>query len=503
MREFSITIEEPFQNGLRPDETFRTREGFLEECFNMVPNRFGLEEYELTEDPFDGGVTVNLPFPQVFRGRDLTLMFQATTLSAVTVSTDPWTVSGITTYDPAAPTSTKAITSSGAWHFIDLGPSFYAFNGACTVFRPGFHLFTGAATTTFVNSSVTIKTGCEYRGRVFLGGFDKANIWDTAWGDVFTEFKAEAGVDEITFDDDGPGPNWVMWSSIGGGDFPFWLMFPKGFSDLPLGLSKEAVLQKMKQNTFGWAPLRHAGNVVVMKPLGDAIIVYGDEGIEALIPQGTNVGFRRIANFGILGRGAVDSDGDSHLFLDAEGHLWRMGSDLGLERLGHREWLSSFSATSTAIVYSPVDRQFLISEPGQGYVLKDGRLAEHNQQVSTLIHKDGVPYGVGVTGASTNVRVMTGALDLRRQALKTLHDVQIDYSDITALKVEVLYRNDHTSSFKTVGAKLVGPEGVLTTMLTAREFKLRITGTPGNNPRITSVELRWNLVDKRAVRGQY
>lgn len=468
----------------------------------MIPGPGGLEDFVATEDPFDAGVSVALPFPQVFRGRDLSLLFSATTLRSVDVSTDPWSLSAVATVDPADGTS-KAIPTGGAWHFVDLGPSFYAFNGNCTVYRPGLSMITGGTTTTYVNDSVTVKTGCEFRGRVYVGGFDSSDFFDSLWGDILTEFEAEVDTQELNLRKEGLGSNWILWSSIGGGDFPLWLMLPKGYSDTPFVLTKSEVITKLKQNGFGWYPLRHAGDVTVMKPLGDFVIVYGSEGIEAVSPRGDKIGFRRIANFGVLGRGSVAGTEQQHVFLDGEGNVWRLTPDLNLVQLGYKEWFSSFPATSTVITHNPVEDHYYLSSPSEGFILTPDGLAEHNQRLTSLVHRAGYPFAVGTSAASTDIRVKTGALDLRRQALKTIHDIQVDYSDIDNLKIEVEYRNDHTSAFRTIGAKSVGPEGVLTTMLTAREFKIRITGTPLTNPRITGLEVRWNLVDKRAVRGQF
>ncbi|KKL53088.1 hypothetical protein LCGC14_2278980, partial [marine sediment metagenome] len=42
MKEFPFIIAEAFTKGLRPEDTFLDREGYLEECLNMRPGVAGL-----------------------------------------------------------------------------------------------------------------------------------------------------------------------------------------------------------------------------------------------------------------------------------------------------------------------------------------------------------------------------------------------------------------------------------------------------------------------------
>jgi hypothetical protein len=316
-------------------------------------------------------------------------------------------------------------------------------------------------------------------------------------------WEGEAGLDYIDLQTDGPSGNWVMWSSIGGGDFPLWLLYPDGYEQLGLGPSKERFVEAMKRNELGWAPLPFNGTVQVLKPLGENVIAYGDEGIQAILPRGNKIGFRRVANFGVLGRGAVGGDQDSHVFLDSRGTLWELGSDLTLRRLGYDEWFSAFPATSTALSLKPSPKEVFICSPTKGYMLNSQGLIEHPDKVTSGTFMDGSFYAVMTSAVSGDIRVRTTSHDNRRQALKQLHDIQIWYEDITDLTVRVLYRYDHNSSWVTWGPVAVNPQGVVYPALTALNFKVEVRGTPGTLPRLDGIEVRWNLVDKRAIRGVF
>lgn len=501
MREFPFNIAESFRQGLRPEDNFLTQEGYLEVCYNMIPTPAGLESPKALTDPFSGGVTVDPPFPQVFRGRDLTLSFSSTSVSEVSTGSTPWTLSGVSVVSTNG--SSGTIPEGGPWHFVDLGPSFYAFNGAATVFRPGFSILRGSPTTTYVETSVKPQTGCEHKGRIFIGGLDKSSIWNADWQEIFAEWEAAAGDQNINYGQDGPGPSWIMWSSIGGGDFPLWLFYPEGNAQLNIGPTKQEVIRRIKRNEFGWAPLRMNGTVQVLKPLGEHVVAYGDEGIEVLLLQGNRVGFRKLANFGVKGRGTVAGDLDGHIFLDAEGNLWSLGTDLQLSRLGYEEWLSGFSATSTVMTQDPLDRQVYISDPQESFILTQNGLAEIPRRLTSLIPIGGTAFALYSSASTTDITVTTGAHDNRLQAIKQIHDLHIRYQDITDLQVTVYYRYDHTSAYSTFGPVPVNREGVAYIMLSARDFKFELSGTPGSNPRIDHITARWNLVDKRAVRGPF
>ena len=505
MKEFPFIIDDAFQKGLRPEDTFYNREGFLEVCFNLKPAFGGLIDYEAPTDPFSGGVTVTPPFPQVFRGQELTLLLDGTTLQEVSTAAIPWTLSAVSTFAVDAFTTQKAIPLGGPWHFVDLGPSFYAFNGECTVFRPGLALLKpGASTTTFVQDSVTIQTGCTHKGRVFVGGFNKDDIWGTTWQEIFAQWEAASDLEEIDLATNGPDSNWVIWSSIGGGDFPLWLFYPTTYGQLGLGPPTSAmVLERMKRNEFGLAPLRMNGTVQVLKPLGNNVIAYGDEGIEALTLQGSQVGFEKIAEFGVQGRGAVGGDVSGHIFIAEDGELYELNSSLQLTRRGYREWFSSFSSVSTSITFNPVKKEFHICDPSQGYMLRKEGLSEHRDMVTSTLYLGGTYYGLYTSAVSTNLRVRTGQFDNNRQAFKYIHDIQVQYQDITNLKIAIFYRYNHNSAFQKWGPVSVSPEGIVTCTITALEFKIELSGARGTNPRLDRLEVRWSLVDKRAVRGLF
>ncbi len=505
MREFPFIIAESFTKGLRPEDTFLDREGYLEECLNMRPGVAGLLSYEVPTDPFAGGQVVNFPFPQFFRGQELTLMFSATTAYTLGIGGIPWAKTPITLLNPNLPASTASITQDGVWHFIDLGPAFYAFNGSSTVFRTGLDsLESNAASTTYVTDAVTITSGTAHKGRVYIGGLDQSNIWNTAWQEIFAQWEKDAGLTEIDLVTSGPHLNWAMWSSIGGGDFPLWLVYPQGFGQLQLGPSKEFVLERMRKNEFGWRPMHYAGQVLVMKVVGDNVVCYGADGIGALIPRGPEMGYKEIANFGVLSRGAVGGDNQGHIFVAQDGELWGLSQDLELARLGYKEWFSGFSTASTVINLNPVWREFFIADQDTSYLFRDETgLSEIQDRLTSLTYFNGVNYGLASSGTSTTIRILTGAHDNDRQALKYIHDIQVQYQDITNLTLEVLYRYDSTSAFSILGPIDVNPMGIVTFNITALEFKIRLKGTPGANPRIDRLEVRWSLVDKRSVRGLF
>ena len=89
MKEFTLNVEDVWRRGLRTDSREQRGLHTLSECVNLKPTKFGLLPYELIPDPFLSGefssnsITISHPFPQVFRGDNITLLADATKIYSV------------------------------------------------------------------------------------------------------------------------------------------------------------------------------------------------------------------------------------------------------------------------------------------------------------------------------------------------------------------------------------------------------------------------------------
>jgi hypothetical protein len=152
------------------------------------------------------------------------------------------------------------------------------------------------------------KSICEHRGRLILGG---------------PKNYPESGKDYS---------NWVAWSDINN-----------------LAFIKTTDLDQARQNLSGYMPMPWEGNVLKVEPLNDKVIVYGDNGITALVLRSLDLasstyGQEDVHDVGLKWQGSMTTNGKKdgktiHYFVDATGWLYELGDDLQPKRLGYKEFL--------------------------------------------------------------------------------------------------------------------------------------------------------------------
>lgn len=236
-REFPADLSDALNKGLRPDYRSGANKDFLVEITNGKPTPFGLSGHVQVEQAIN--ITDNVfPFPQLFRGREVTLLCYETLI--YTVDESDWSTTLLTLYDVDASKfdTVKLAEAGGAWHFQDFGTAWVLTNGVSTVMK----LSPGILAETLVQDTVTVNTACVYHGRSIMAGFDSANFWKSAWTNLLYEYKREiektiqAGsedfIDSSIALSHSIHNNYVMWSNIGGGAGDlFWLLFPQQVDD--------------------------------------------------------------------------------------------------------------------------------------------------------------------------------------------------------------------------------------------------------------------------------
>jgi len=263
--------------GLRPFERMEIRSEHLTELQNLRPRDWGLEAIRLVSNGSAPWPAVNWPFPQLVSGEARSFLFSAVTVEEIDES--DWSRTVLTTFDQNSASQTKAIPTGGPWHFADLKTAWFAGNGSCVLFDPGWEKYEGQSEKVFVQDTVTIQTLCTHRGRVVFGGFNSADVWTNLSSILAGWDTAET---DVTTPTDDVGQNYVMWSSIGGGDFPLWLFYPVGTGySYDLAPTAARLLDRVRENTFGWSPMPFQGTVRKVAPLGQHVIIYGDDGIAA------------------------------------------------------------------------------------------------------------------------------------------------------------------------------------------------------------------------------
>lgn len=506
MREFlfDITIEQV--NGIRQKERAGRKSGYLVDLYNLIPTTDGLIPWERPIDPFAGTV-VDWPFPQLIRGKQITLLAAEASISEVSESSVPWTSTPITLYDAFNPAVEKAITPGGVWHFVDLYNAWYAFNGNCTIWRGGLDLLNEQAVKTYVQDQVTITTGCEHKGRVITGGFDNANFWNADLQAIFNTWLSEIpgnigrSIQDI-------GQNWVAWSTIGGGDFPFILFHPDGYG-YNFEASAERLLNIFRRNEAGWMPMPFQGRVLAIKPIGDKdVVVYGEDGVAILTfdpGRGSGVpptyGVRKVSDSGLAQRGAVAGNLSGHIYIDTSGTLRRVTAE-GVAEVGYRQEFSPLLDSTLVITHDTHNKRFYISHDNGGYVLESG-LGRTKSQITSCEYAAGGVLGISFDTGTDEASLITNEFDMSIRDIKTLTTIFANVRSAALVEVRIHYRYGADDDWAQGPWIELTKEGYARPQISGVDFRVEVRGADYTDFILDYIQVGYQISSKRFNRAPY
>lgn len=511
MKEFSIIMDKEFRLGLRADYRNKRNTGYLVQAMNAKPTRFGLVTVELLSMPLTS-VTVNFPFPHLLRGQYKTLLCDDDTIYEVNETT--WAATALTTYDAYNTDNIKAITANGIWHMVDF-PNFYMlFNGTSTVFYSrGLSKMTTKADAALILNDPTISTGCAFRGRAILGGFTSEGFWNSAWTQYWADHLDTLMPSDITMRQHIQS-NMVWWSSVGGGDvIPLFYpdMAATGFIDTASGdthsNTRPLFLEYWNRNESGFGVMPFQGSVLVIKPLHKSVIVYGTDGIAVMNPHSTpatTFGIDGILGIGIPSRNAVGGDLDNHVFADVNGNIWSLGADLRPKRLGYKEFFKNMVNSDFMISINPDEDDVYICSQGKSYVMTNYGLGQATQVVTSIIS---TPSGIKAIGTLSGEYVfypVTDWFDMGIAALKTVTSLEIG-GVVPYGNMQIAVEFISTLDAKTYMSDWVpvSPDAFARPKATGLAFRVHLKCNPATQVNIDYITIRWQVVDKRTIRGAY
>jgi len=460
MQEYILNIKDAFRNGLRPELDMPIGSPVLYQCDFVKPTSRGVLDPVIVENPNAGILPfTSWPFPQILRGREVTLL--ADSISLYVINETTWTKALETTYDFHATTSLKSIVAGGSWHLMDSGPTWVITNGVCAVTK-------NSSGKALVESTVPFQTGCAHLGRGIFAGFDPAGVWPNAWDTIFDTWMdaSPSTFDETTVD---IGENFVLWSPIG--------------RDLyALFTPPSDVINMMRQNQFGFMPMPWQGTVYSVKPLGKDIIVYGENGVARLFPVTDpypTFGLESLLSHGVAGRGAVGGDRSEHVFIDIDGCLWRIKLGEGLQRLGYEEFFVWFVGQEIAISLDTKLREFYLSGEnydgvGLSYILTQTGLGTSKQILTSVVNAEGNLYGVYDVRSGSNATIATDRLDFGYKDWKTVTTVELGIDTTQDIWVAVDFRNGPADGWERTSWVSLNSSGWGRIQKTAKEFRVAI-----------------------------
>ena len=460
MREFEVKLlGDNAHKGLRSSYTARRNTFGLVGCQNMTVEEDKLVIYQ--EVPFAvntatlyglGIDELAWPDPRLFQGREKAFMVYGDrifildheTWTPIEVSEDIYTVDdGAVSFE---------IVGGTPWEFIDMGKAWMFVNGMSAVMYHQHSAMTGGTDNIRGYSGIRVQTGCEFRGRMMLGGFDPEYSWHPTWK-TFIESWAQEIV--ATFDTDiSLGNNFVMWSPVG---FDlFWMFYPAtlGLAGPVTGAEFDGdrpwLFEMMMRNDMGWMPMPWKGTVLNLRPLGKGVMVYGDAGISYLIPSGELTTFGRIdfsTTLGVNNKGAVGGDDTVQVFLSPEGDLWRVEAEKAPVNLGYREFFKNNLDTLWTVSYVPHEKYFYISNGVETFQLTPWGLSSTKQLITSTVYRGGNALCLGSTLTDNTVLYTSDEFDNGSAEIDTLQWVKMGGNKTDMFECAIDYKYNESDDW--------------------------------------------------------
>lgn len=512
-----FVFKDGLRRGIRDNEHNEINSERLTACFNARPHRHGLIAHTPIEYPAalvasiaSKGITVSHPFPQIFKGSERTLLFTETEVYSVNDTT--WALNILVVRD-IANTVTTIPSGGGAWQFADFGGTWWAFNGIHTLFYCGVN----GNFNLKIDTSVPTQTGCNFNTRAIFGGFSNTNYWNAAWmanmQGMTDNYVSPTGLDLANL-----GSNYVSWSSIGGGD-TLSLIYPnlaiEGQNQFLPADGHDAVnpiaFSYWERNECGFMPMDWDGTVWCVKQLGHAVVVYGDNGISALVPFNDpfpSLGLRPIRKFGIASRTAVGGDERLHTFMDSSGKMWQMGPDLSPVELGYQEPMSDMVPNAISIAHDPQLGDFHITGTGDAselktFTLTETGLYEHKHAVTSAFFTFGGMVGIyEELPLADQAGFTTDTIDFDSRSIKTISSVEYGGIFTGPVYSQLYYRNGPSAAWRAAPPKLLNARGATDNLLSGVEFRLTTSAADYTDlQRVDYIKIHYSEDGVRNFRG--
>lgn len=326
---------------------------------------------------------------------------------------------------------------------------------------------------------------CSYKGRMLFAGFDGGNDYGL-WGTLPT--------------------NSVWWSSIGGGNVVE--LFRKN-------LRLSSVMDDLtKRGDSGYAVMPWRGNILQMAPLGTGVVVFGEEGVAALIQYTEPIptfGTQPIkTQVGLSSRAAVGIAPDRLIYIDRSGSLWIIDQEFKATRLGYEEYFQPIVHQYIVISYDPHMDEFWIGTPERCFVFNSHGLGEVNRIPTTINYVDGGLVGVQYYQKTFSVfnpgehlddfSIALSTFDMQNREVKTIHSVEFGLTDPTKVETRILYRYDKAAAFESTEWKTLDRNGYAVMIVSGVEFQLQMRTEEYSDTLLDYININWRQNKKKSIR---
>ena len=275
--------------------------------------------------------------------------------------------------------------------------------------------------------------------------------------------------------------------------------------------------------------IENKGKIYQIHPIRNKIVVYGNGGIEMLLPFETEVitgfGQETIWSTGLLEKNCVGGSIIGHCFIDSNYDLCLLTDQVKV--LGYRKYMRNLTAANVLISYEPKDQFFYISDGSLCYVLTKNGLYSTHQCVTSIGCYDGVVCGFVKSNDDEYLRLTTTEFDLGVQSLKSIEGVEVgvefiaeeagafDFTfDSTSfvfgledaeVYLKYFVRYNYNTAMRELDWIRLNNLGIVTRRITGRSFKISVRASYAQSAgfNFSGMGLNIQYPDKRSIRSKY
>lgn len=486
MKEFVIALKE-FSKGLRSDANTPRNSQFLTDAYNT---RCGVAGLEVPPSIDLLGSLLAVGDHIITEGGDSLVTEAGDTLITETgMIVIEWPLPQIFKFSVGV----FAVTSNGLYEAIKVGGS-YVWSAVLTGLATGIGYWTAADFGFFIlmtNGSVLLKRDGE------TGEWLKMDVGDLEYTipSTICNFRGQAvaGLRDPYID-----RHSVIWSEIGSVNLDKFLRTP--FIDYPTG-------KQPYKMTSGRYQLERGCEIVNIKPLGKAVVVYGTTGIyvlpTALQPIPT-FGLVKLHRFGIKSTSCVAGDDNQHVYVSSDGWLWSLGLDLKPSCLGYKEFIRPLLVGTVVVSHNPEKNDYYISNGAMTYLLSPFGLTRVFQHPTSMFWDDGFQklIGIGSNATDLSAYITSDILDMQVRGIKTVTALELG-SGGQLLTAGIDYRYSMADAFVSGVYKNVNKYGSISPIVSGVEFRVKVKGADYTKFDLDYINIRFKYVDKRMIRGPY
>lgn len=249
-------------------------------------------------------------------------------------------------------------------------------------------------------------------------------------------------------------------------------------------------------------PMSYAGYIQKIKKLGSSVIIYGENGITRAIPYGVNWGTKLIHPIGIKSKNAACGTEDIHYFIDKSNILYRVILESLPEIINDYSNIFSLMNTNTVMSYDSRNKLIYITDGNYGYTLTNNGLGQCSPTITGVGYKDNIFYVASpITIVNSPFNICTDIIDFGVRTEKTISILDFGTYITGNLYAAIDYRWNKNESFSTTDWRKVDSRGIVSFMVTATEFRIRVKLITREDIVLDYINIYGKYIKEKSIEG--